>query len=564
MEEGESQKQEIARYGRYVCEVTYNGNESRMARELGLSQSKLNRLLSLKTKSLDPYLELKSLLPEAPPTRDVNKPPPASGIIQQADRADRYVDVRVIVASAGDGAEPERHEEMAVPARQFRRDFRKSPPANGEADAWYVRIEGESMAPEFFDGDELPIERLENGLGTAPTSGVYVVLYDGRVHVRRLDFQPGQRWQIRFYDGSRSPKEKAVYLDAEAYSRQQIKAKRDELYYLYSEGEWDPWRDEGLPGERQALTVQAAATAYVDAKKEAGMRGEEGGWSRASEKSKSYVIDGFVRSAGPNKRVDDLRTADVRRYLQGGGLAPSTQKGYRRILRAMARWWLAEGYIEEELAMPPQKKVVQELPDYVTEDELELLCAKHLELQQDKRDKKHSSTKRTGRDYLVDVFRFAFYQGLRLGELYELRVGDVDLEAGELRVETSKANRVDVIPLVPPARPIAEKWARKADPDGSGEDRLFQRKAAYYASRAWKAAVTAAVEDEELAFDKPGVHFHSLRHSCAVYWRRRGVALEDLRDLLRHSTVRVTEKYEQIVATDLGARFESAFEGGAG
>jgi phage repressor protein C with HTH and peptisase S24 domain len=99
----------------------------------------------------------------------------------------QLVEVGIVTASAGDGAEPERIRRTLVTAEKFKRDFRKAPPVSGKSDAWYVRVEGDSMSPEFSDGQQLPIDRFEGNLDEIRSNGLYVVLYQETLHIRRVD-----------------------------------------------------------------------------------------------------------------------------------------------------------------------------------------------------------------------------------------------------------------------------------------------------------------------------------------------------------------------------------------
>lgn len=57
-------------------------------------------------------------------------------------------------------------------------------------------------------------------------------------------------------------------------------------------------------------------------------------------------------------------------------------------------------------------------------------------------------------------------------------------------------------------------------------------------------------------------HFHDLRHTCAAWLVSPGAPLAEIRDLLGHSTIQMTERYAHLAPETLRAtvaRFESRF-----
>ncbi|MEO5355492.1 MAG: tyrosine-type recombinase/integrase, partial [Magnetococcus sp. XQGC-1] len=48
-------------------------------------------------------------------------------------------------------------------------------------------------------------------------------------------------------------------------------------------------------------------------------------------------------------------------------------------------------------------------------------------------------------------------------------------------------------------------------------------------------------------------HIHDLRHTCAAWLVTSGVALPEVRDLLGHSTIRMTERYAHLAPENIRA-----------
>jgi integrase len=164
-----------------------------------------------------------------------------------------------------------------------------------------------------------------------------------------------------------------------------------------------------------------------------------------------------------------------------------------------------------------------------------------------------------GRHLLVDLrplVRFLLETGLRLGEACGLKWGDVDFRAEVATLTRTKAGKVQHAYLSAEALDILRSLGAQADdlarrngkternpyvfgwPDG----RPLKPNCISHAFRL--AAVRAGV---------PNVHLHDARHTAAGRWLRAGVGIYTVSKLLRHSTVKMSERYAHLDAGDLRA-----------
>jgi len=152
----------------------------------------------------------------------------------------------------------------------------------------------------------------------------------------------------------------------------------------------------------------------------------------------------------------------------------------------------------------------------------------------------------------------AAWCAMRYGELAELRRGDVDLEAGVLRIQRgvtraggqtfvgtpkSEAGRRTV--SVPPhLLPVLERHLRMHT--GAGQDELLfpARRGGHLAPTAlqsfWHPARAAAGRED--------LHFHDLRHTGATLAAAAGGSIADLMARLGHSTPAAAMRYQHSVA----------------
>jgi integrase len=146
--------------------------------------------------------------------------------------------------------------------------------------------------------------------------------------------------------------------------------------------------------------------------------------------------------------------------------------------------------------------------------------------------------------HLADFIRLALNTGMRSGELLGLEWRRVDLHSGSLvhlEGRHTKAGRRRSIPL--------NREARTA---------LFGRlrfRATHCPDSPWVFCGTDGTRIRSIkrsfatACRKAGIadfHIHDLRHTCAAWLVTAGVALSEIRDLLGHSTVQMTERYAHL------------------
>jgi site-specific recombinase XerD len=360
-------------------------------------------------------------------------------------------------------------------------------------------------------------------------------------------------YQIRFYDSHRSPKETADSLPKSEYTWAEAEKEADYRQALYDRGEYDPWA-QAEPGAAAKAKgdppLQELAELYVEEKRRMGRLGQAGGWTEKTYRSDAPILRRFASVVGPGLQASRLRTAHIEEYVYQDHLSNATKRGYHRRVRAMLAWAEKEGLFEEAPSMPPPPKKQERKTETLTESELGEVCSAHRSIQY------------TTRRHCL-MWRFQYYQGLRPGEMYELRIRNVDLTAGEIQIGDpdwrQKSGEEDVIPLLPPGqfyiRPFLAGEAWVDPPSRESSDRVFGAgPGARRPSSSFKRAVRAAGEDEETGITPERaerISMYTLRHSCATHWLREGKSLIWVNRLLRHSQVQTTMEYVHLAGVDL-------------
>lgn len=223
--------------------------------------------------------------------------------------------------------------------------------------------------------------------------------------------------------------------------------------------------------------------------------------------------------------------------------APQGYRVYYRNLKAGFNKAIDWGYISEnpfkKYKLPKNQR---NKPDFITEIQLGLILTR-LETKASKIG--CSKAKRQSLLLIADIVKTAFYSGMRLNELLNLRWENVNLTKGTLTVGdyrfNTKAKRQRIIPL---CNKLANCLAQRAKCKGQNEEYVFGISAKRtltkdYVSKTFKETCRAEGIDER-------IKFHSLRHSFASYLAQQGVSPYHIKELLGHASVTTTEIYAHL------------------
>lgn len=149
-----------------------------------------------------------------------------------------------------------------------------------------------------------------------------------------------------------------------------------------------------------------------------------------------------------------------------------------------------------------------------------------------------------------DMVAFALSTGLRNSELWSLRTADIDLDARLVTVRYSKGDRptkggkIRRVPLfgvgLDAARVAVERGKVFAWPSPRTGERRYPSS---HPSR-WEGWLVAAGI-------KRSVRWYDLRHTCATSllagWWGRKWSIDEVRQMLGHSSIKVTERYAHLI-----------------
>jgi integrase len=207
---------------------------------------------------------------------------------------------------------------------------------------------------------------------------------------------------------------------------------------------------------------------------------------------------------------------------------------YHRTLKAAFNKAVVWNYIEinpfNKIKAP---KVPQSFPAFIFESELiEIL-------------------NNTEKQLMKDIFTTAFYTGMRLGELLNMKWDWIDFTQNIITIKNSdefnsKNKRERIIPIHQKIKTIFQTRYQLGKDQNSV---IFYRKLKIklnedFVSKQFKKAVRAAKLNDK-------IHFHSLRHSFASALVQSGISIYAVKELLGHGNIKTTQIYSHLQKQNL-------------
>ncbi len=226
--------------------------------------------------------------------------------------------------------------------------------------------------------------------------------------------------------------------------------------------------------------------------------------------------------------------SDYLAHLEREGRSNSTISRNLASLKNFYSYLVASGFLEKtpvvEIHVEHEEK---KIPEVLTNQEVELLLSQPI-----------CSDAKGYRDKAMLEVMYA--TGIRVTELINLDVGDVNLELGMLRCSNGKKSRT--IPLYPEALNALSVYLRdirETMVDSPDEKALFVNIGGSRMSRQgfWKVLK----HYQQTAHIQKDITPHTLRHSFAVHLLENGADLGSVQELMGHSDISSTQMYKQLV-----------------
>lgn len=254
----------------------------------------------------------------------------------------------------------------------------------------------------------------------------------------------------------------------------------------------------------------------------------------------------WLQSSGEADILDatQLNISDYLSHLRSEGKSGATVSRVLASLKNFYAYLVSTGFLEESPVSGDihVDRGEKKLPQILTGKEVELLLAQPSGL-----DAKGLRDKA-----MLEVM---YATGMRVTELIDLNVEDVNLELGIIKCNGAKKSRA--IPLYPAALRalgVYLKEVRMVMVDDPAEKALFVNVGGSRMSRQgfWKILK----HYQEKAGIEKDITPHTLRHSFAVHLLENGADLGSLQELMGHSDISSTQVYTHMVNQKLKSVYE--------
>lgn len=339
-----------------------------------------------------------------------------------------------------------------------------------------------------------------------------------------------------FTNAKKKPKQKFLYFKRSQFSKKRILELKIELEIKYKSKEYDPWQQEiEIVQNQYNIRFSDSVNEFLADKQK----------TLASNTLRRYsdVLKLFMTRNHTLRNVDELNKKVLDIFCNDETISYSTKNSRRTVLHSYISWVHEKKHIPELLRI----KIISTKAErrgnqktWVTSEELELII-KALQVLDERATKpKHAPKEIKGRGWLADLFRVAFYTGMRRGDLMHMKVSWIKQDfiyIGDDHYRPKSQKSIEAVPIMPEIRPILDRLCIGK----SRSERLFGHSREDWPSKTFKECVKIALPDKA---DK--LRFHNLRDSAAMYWMyERGLPLHLVQELLRHANIKTTEIYRQ-------------------
>ncbi|MGB9833019.1 MAG: site-specific tyrosine recombinase/integron integrase, partial [Caldisericum exile] len=238
------------------------------------------------------------------------------------------------------------------------------------------------------------------------------------------------------------------------------------------------------------------------------------GYSPLTVKNYRYIINDFLNEF----KIPD--TKSIQKYFLKKNISKNTRATQTLILRSFAKFIKKELHIDFETLDPP--KTSKTLPTFLTKDEVK----KFLEV-----------VKKNKRDFTIVAF--LIYTGVRVGELINIKIEDVNLNENYVRIK-GKGDKERFVPISLELSNILRQHLNERH----YSEYLFESKRQKKFSPLTIQLMVKRYAKE--AGIQKKITPHKLRHTFATLALESGISPITIGELLGHSSLNTTMKYTHV------------------
>lgn len=255
----------------------------------------------------------------------------------------------------------------------------------------------------------------------------------------------------------------------------------------------------------------------------------------------------FLENAKINiKAATGTNILDYLMNLQKDGKSAATVSRNLASIRSLYRFFLNEQIVKKDPTLNIHSlKMEKKLPEVLSSEEIERLL-----MQPDTSDFKGCRDKA--------MLELLYATGMRVSEMLELKISDVDMNIGY--INCNKDKKLRVIPVYSIAKQAIKDYIELARPhmlkNNQKETTLFVN---YNGSKMTRQGFWKLLKKYALSANiTKDITPHTLRHSFATHLIENGADLKSVQEMLGHTDISSTQVYAQVVKHHLQAVYKSA------
>jgi len=252
--------------------------------------------------------------------------------------------------------------------------------------------------------------------------------------------------------------------------------------------------------------------------------------TKSSYRHSRKCIENFIKYLGEDVLINKITKEQIETFIHTiFKRAKYSASLHLRSLKAVFNKAIDWGYLEKNNFKGLRLRIPTNNPVFINKDELDLIVKKEPNL------------------ILKQIYIFAFYKGLRRGEILTLKKDNIDINNRLIKLFntdtfTTKSGRPHVMPMANTVIDILNNISK------NNSDYIFnnngERFNPPYVTKKFKRAVRSSGLDEK-------IHFHTLRHSFASCLAEKGVNLYVISKLLNHKNTSTTAIYSHLSISSL-------------
>jgi len=220
--------------------------------------------------------------------------------------------------------------------------------------------------------------------------------------------------------------------------------------------------------------------------------------------------------------AENITTDDVKRYLLKCLKEGLTENTLHSRINALKYYYEQVLGRDKFFVDIPRPKKAQQLPNVLGENEITRLF-------NGVTNKKHKA-----------ILFMAYSAGLRVSEVINMKLKDIDSDRMQIFVERSKGKKDRYVNLSPVLLDILRKYIQLAEPKPITYLFEGQIPGSVYSARSAQNIFQMA---RKAAGIRKDVSFHCLRHSFATHILEKGIDNRYIKDILGHFNIKTTERY---------------------